>query len=69
MTVEEKRNAIKNWCLYEYEGECIDCPLYPITTGENANCYTGVSDDTLALHYKILVASGLFDPTKQEECE
>ena len=68
MTAEQKRQAIKEWCLYEYTGECIDCPLYPITDNGNPDCYSTCPDDVLALHYKILVASGLFNPTKQEEC-
>lgn len=54
MTVEEKRERIRDYCIRRNIVECKICPLYHIAIEENIVCYSNPDDEIIERNYEIL---------------
>lgn len=51
MTIEEKRDAIEDYCRKQNCGVDGYCKLYTVLSGKDIGCYTGITDEQLEANY------------------
>lgn len=67
MNIEEKRNAIKEYC--NNKGCCNDEPICPLWSGiPDADCYGELKEEHVERNYEILLKAGVF-PTQLNETD